>query len=153
MPDLDVMHVAVSERETGGLPRFQELLAVCEAAQVVPVGQMGDQSLELTFRVIKGPLAGRRILQYITVWSHDLNTSVKGRTAFGVLCRALGIAWPSDSSEFRGRLVILRLTRKTVSEDKPLADYAACSKADRQAWEESQVQARQQGDEEAGTEG
>lgn len=137
MGDLDVMHISGSEEEIMGLPRYQEVLAVIVASEVQPVGTVGDQDLDLTFEVIRGPSAGRRIRQRIPLWSHDDPVRIKGRTHMRVLCRALGIEQPSDSSEFHGMPLLLRLRRRRGREERPMATFAACSEADRRAWEEA----------------
>jgi len=140
MADLSVMHVGGSEEQIKGLPRYQEVLAIIVNSEVQPVGPKGDQDLELTFEVIRGPSKGRQILQRITVWTRELNRSMRGRTKFGTLCRALGVVDPSDSAELHDKPLILRLTRKRGSEDRPSAGFTACSEADRQAWEEDSTQ-------------
>ncbi len=59
------------------------------------------------------------------------------RVALSGLCRAIGVAHASDTSQLHGKPVILRLTRKRGSEDKPYADYSACSESDRRACEQA----------------
>lgn len=136
MGDLDVMHGWLSEEARASLPLFQEVLAVCESAQVVPVGRVGDQSLEMSFRVISGPSEGRLFRQYVPVHSRDMTTEGNGRAILGILYRSLGITWPSDSSELLGKPVVLRLSRKRGEEDRPHANYGRCSNADLRVWEE-----------------
>jgi hypothetical protein len=135
------MHVGGSQEKIRQLPRYQKFLAVIVHSEVQPVGSKGDQDLELTFEVIRGPSKGRRIRQRITLWSHDMNRCTNGRAKLGILCRALGGVDPSDSAELHGMPLILRLTRKRGSEDRPTAGYVACSEADRLAWEKVSTQA------------
>lgn len=141
MGDLDVMHIGGSEEKIKSLPRYQEVMAVIVHSEVQPVGPKGDQDLELTFEVIRGSSKGRHIRQRITLWSHDMNRCTNGRAKLGILCRALGGVDPSDSAELHGMPLILRLTRKRGSEDRPTAGYVACSEADRLAREKASTQA------------
>jgi hypothetical protein len=136
MGDLDVMHGWMSDEERASLPRLQRVLAVCEATQVVPVGQIGDQTLELSFRVISGLSEGRVIRQYISVLNSALDRNGKGRVTFGTLCRALGMPWPDDSQKLHGKPVVLLLSRKYGQEGTPDASYVACSDADLRVWKE-----------------
>lgn len=141
MGNLDVMSVGGSEQEIKSLPQTQEVVAIIVTSEVQPVGPMGDQDLLLVFEIIRGPSRGQRILQRVHLWSHDERLRIKGRVALSTLCRALGVPQPADSTELHGKPVILRLTRKRGSEDKPRAQFLACSEADRQAWEEALAQA------------
>ncbi len=141
MGDLDAMPIGGSQEQIKSLPRCQDVLAVCVGSELQPVGLKGDQDLVLVFEIIWGPSKGHQIIQRLTLLSADERLRIKGRTALRVLCRALGVHQPSDSSELHGKPVILRLTRKKGSEDKPTAGFVACSEADRQAWEEASTQA------------
>lgn len=141
MGDLDAMPIGGSQEQIKSLPRCQDVLAVCVGSEVQPVGLLGDQDLLLVFEAIEGASKGREILQRIPLVSQDERLRLKGRVALRTLCRALGVDQPTDSSELHGKPLILRLTRKWGSEDKPMAQYVACSEADRQAWEEASMQA------------
>jgi len=141
MGNLKIMHIGEWEKEKiRNLPRHQEVVAVIVHFEVQPVGPMGDQDLELTFKIIRGPSKGRRIRQHITLWSHEHNRGFNGRAIFNSLCRAIGVDKPTDSSQLHGNPLILRLTRKRGAEDKPMAEFTACSEGDRQAWEEASTQ-------------
>lgn len=136
MGDLSVMSLGDWESEKiQRLPRQQEVLAVVVCAEVVPVGEVGDQDLELTFEVIRGPSKGRRIMQHIPLWDRAGHLGITSRSILNMLCRALGIVMPSDSSAFVGKALTLRLTRHRGSQEKPHVLHLPCSESDREALE------------------
>jgi hypothetical protein len=129
------MNIGNHEEEANSLPRFQEVVAVITHSAVLPVGPLGDQDLQLVFEVLEGPSKGQRITQYVPLWSRDEDTRIRGRVVLRVLCNALGVDQPLDSAELHGKPLVLHLSRKRGSEDRPYAQYLRCEKSDREAWE------------------
>jgi len=134
MGNLSIVNIGSREEEISSLPRFQKVVAVITHSAVLPVGPLGDQDLELVFEVIEGPSKGQRITQYVPLWSCDEGARIRGRVVLRVLCNALGVEEPLDSAELHGKPLVLHLSRKRGSEDRPHAQYLACDESDREAW-------------------
>jgi len=111
------------------LPLMEEVVAVIVETRIVPVDPMNTQSLELVFEVVAGPGTGRRITQYLTLWSRDGEVRHKGRAVLNTLFRAMDMGQPSDSSELHNKLLVLWLRRRLGEEDRPRASYLHCSNA------------------------
>jgi len=120
-----------------GLDNRQDVLAVVRSADVVPVGDVCCQDLELCFEVMHGRSKGRRIVTHIPIWDREGHLSVAARAGVLSLCKALGLTGiPSDSSAFVGKVLRLRLRRLRGAQHQPTADYVPCSESDRTAWKE-----------------
>jgi hypothetical protein len=118
-----------------GLDNRQDVLAVVKSADVVPVGDVCCQDLELCFEILSGPSKGRQVIAHIPLWDREGHLSVAARAGVLSLCRAVGLAdIPSDSSAFVGKALRLRLRRLRGSQHQPSADYLPCGESDRKTW-------------------
>lgn len=127
--------VVWSEAKAKEMPRHQNLLAMIVASEIVPVGNGGDQDLQVLYEVIAGPSKGSRIGQHIPVFSRDSERRLRGRVFLNALCRSIGVLNPSDSGELHGQPVVISLARPLGAEDRPVVfHYAACSESDRKTW-------------------
>ena len=119
------------------MPRHQNLIAVIVGTEVVPVGNFGDQDLEVEYEVLDGPSKGRRIMQHIPLFSSDSERYLRGKVFFRALCRSIGVSKPSDSSELHGKPLVITVSRKFGYEDRPIVfHYEPCSESKRDAWKE-----------------
>jgi hypothetical protein len=124
-----------SEAKAKEMPRHQNLLAVIVASEIVPVGNAGEQDLQVLYEVLDGPSKGSRIVQHIPVFSRDSERYLRGRVFFRALCRGLGVSAPSDSAELHGKPVIISVARHPGAEDRPVVfHYAPCSESNCKAW-------------------
>jgi hypothetical protein len=137
MGNLEVMGMGdwdAAKAKRFGLASRQEVVAVVKSADVVPVGDVCCQDLELCFEILGGPSSGRQVITHIPVWDREGHLSVAARAGVMSLSKAVGLAdIPLNSSAFVGKVLRLRLRRLRGSQQHPTADYVPCSKADREA--------------------
>jgi len=115
---------------------YQEVVAVITHSATVPVERMGDEDLHLVFEIIEGPSKGLKVEQYVPLRCGNESLRIRGCVALQHLCRALGMEeQPTDFTALHGKPLVLWLSRKRGSEDRPTADYHPCGKSDCAAWE------------------
>ena len=119
-----------------GLSTRQEVFAVVKSADVVPVGDVCCQDLELCFEILQGRSKGRQVITHIPLWDREGHLSVAARAGVLSLCKAVRLAdIPQDSSAFVGKVMRLRLRRLRGSQHQPSAEYLPCDKSERKTWE------------------
>lgn len=149
MGNLDLTQAVDQEKKVERQPRFQQVVAVITHSAVVPVGTLGDEDLQLVFEIIKGPSKGLKVAQYIPLRSGNESLRVRGCVVLRALCNALGTERPSDSKALHGRPLVLQLSRRRGSEDKPHAQYLPCTPSTRKAWQQRAEREASQTDEKA----
>jgi len=110
------------------LPRG-EYLCVMSSSEMKATSKGNGEYLALTFTVIEGQHADRKIFDYLNLVNPSLMTVNIARGTLSAICHAVGVLTPTDTSELHDRplLVTVKIKddRNAVTAYKPASGASA----------------------------
>ena len=89
-----------------------QYVAIIVASELKPTRSGTGKYLELTFQLVEGPHAGRRLWQRLNLHNPNQLTVQIARAELAAICRAVDVLRPNDSTELHNRRLVITVRQK-----------------------------------------